>query len=595
MEAGLRSDLKTLWRHVLPHRRRQLTLIAFLMPAAALAELAMLGSLVPFLALLAGQAPKSFSLEMLNTLQRSAISLAGTPLAAAAMLFIIAAVITALLRLALAWQNERFAYGLGHELNLEVQRRLLHQPYLFHVARHSSELISSLDKIEHLALSLILHILQAASAALIGTLILLVLFDVDATSAALACALVVILYGTALGSVRGRLQEYTRIIASGYEQRLQAVQDSLGGIRDIILDRSQEAILARFASLDDRFMRARSNVAVLASAPRFLVETVGLILIALLALVIAGRPGGVLAALPVLGALALGAQRLLPLASQLFGGWASLSVSRPFLADVVELLELPATTDDAPREPCAFEQSISFKNVAFCYPDRATPAVHDINLTILKGQRVALVGPTGSGKSTLVDLLMGLIEPGRGRISIDGVPLTHDRLPAWRAAIAHVPQAIFLTDESIARNIALTAADARPDMARVRKAAQIAQLADFIEGLPNGYDTRIGERGIRLSGGQRQRLALARAIYKETPLLILDEATSALDEATEAAVLSALDELTIEGRTIIIIAHRLSTVAKCDLIFQLEGGTIAREGSFAEIFGTPDSLAETDF
>jgi ABC-type multidrug transport system fused ATPase/permease subunit len=587
-------DLITLWRHVPPHRRRQLLFIALLMPATAVMELAMVGSLIPLLALLANQPPRSFDLEWLNRLQDAAIAAAGDPLMAAALLFIIAAIVTAALRLALAWQSERFAYGWGHELALEVQRRLLHQPYLFHVARHSSELIAALDKVEHLALNLVLHLIQAVSAVLIGAFVLLLLFDLDAVSAALAAVLILGLYAIALGSVRSRLVEYTRVIGSGYELRLQSVQESLGSIRDIILDRSHDAHLARFAKIDERFMRARSNTAMLASAPRFLVETVGLVLIAMLAVFLASRPGGVMAALPVLGALALGAQRLLPLASQLFGGWASLSITRPFLRDVAKLLDLPIIPDDRAPAPWVFTQSIRFENVAFRYPDRVHHAVHDLNLTIARGKRVALVGPTGSGKSTLADLLMGLIEPDAGTIMIDGVPLSHDCLPEWRAAVAHVPQAIFLADDSIARNIALVVPDKEPDMARVRKAADLAQLGSFIDGLPDRYDTRIGERGIRLSGGQRQRLALARAIYKDAPLLVLDEATSALDDVTEAAVLAALDELMIEGRSIVIIAHRLSTIAKCDLVYQLEGGTITRSGTFADVFGQPDSLPETE-
>lgn len=424
---SLRSDLNILWDHVLPRRRRQLSLVALLMPATALAELAMVGSLIPFLARLAGQPLRSYDIGWLNALERWSVDVTGSPLMATAGFFMLAAVVTAALRLALTWQSERFAYGLGHELAVDVQRHLLHQPYLFHISRHSSELISSLDKVEHIAINLILHLIQAASAALIGAVILLVLFDLDATSAALAAILVIALYAVVLGGVRGRLSEYSRIIGAGYERRLQTVQDSLGGIRDVILDRSQETHLRRFAEIDERFMRARSNSAVLASAPRFLVETVGLVLIALLAVVIAGRPGGVMAALPVLGALALGAQRLLPLASQLFGGWASLSLTRPFLADVARLLELPFAAAPA-TEPLNFARSIELKDIAFRYSDRVHNAVQGITLTITKGQRVALVGPTGSGKSTLADLLMGLIEPDAGEISVDGIPLSRDLL-----------------------------------------------------------------------------------------------------------------------------------------------------------------------
>jgi ABC-type multidrug transport system fused ATPase/permease subunit len=403
----------------------------------------------------------------------------------------------------------------------------------------------------------------------------------------LAAVLVLALYAIVLGSIRGRLAKYVAIIGSGYEERLQSAQESLGGIRDVILDQSQRIHVDRFARIDQRFMNARSSTAVLASAPRFLVESIGLSLIALLAVLVAARPGGVLAALPVLGALALGAQRLLPLASQLFGGWASLSVTRPFLADIAKLLDLPIGNGCNRICPQALRREIRFEDVSVRYTGRSNDAVRGLNLAISKGQRIALVGPTGSGKSTLADLLMGLVEPTSGTISVDGETLTAAVLPGWRSAIAHVPQVIFLADDSIARNIAMGVA-AELDMARVRKAADAAQLTAFIDELPGGFDTRIGERGIRLSGGQRQRLALARAIYKDAPVLVLDEATSALDEATESAVLGALDQLTADGRTIVIIAHRLSTVAKCDTVYQLEDGVIVRSGPFAELFGPRD-------
>lgn len=589
-----RADLLTLWGHVSTRRRRQLILVALLMPATALAEMAMVGSLIPFLALLAGQPSRSFEVLWLNSLEQSAAALTGHPLLAAALFFVMAAIAAAALRLALTWHSERFAYGLGHDLALEIQRRLLNQPYLFHISRHSSELIASLDKVEHLVLSFVLQLIQSASALMIGILILWVLFDLDATSAALAAGLVLILYAIASSGVRGRLAANAQIIVSGYDRRLQAMQESLGGIRDVIIDRSQDAHVRHFETINGPFMAARAQSALLSAAPRFLVESLGLILIATLALLVAGRPGGVLAALPILGALALGAQRLLPLASQIFGGWTSLTASRPILADVARLLRLPTRTLGSECEPLPLRDAVRFDKVAFRYPDRPHNAVNGISLEIPKGKRVALVGPTGSGKSTLADLLMGLIEPETGIISIDGTPLTHDRLPAWRAAIAHVPQAIFLADDSIARNIAIGSRTSEPDMERVRRAAGIAQLSAFVEQLPRDYETRVGERGVRLSGGQRQRLALARAIYKNGQLLVLDEATSALDTTTEEAVLAALDELTVEGRTIVIIAHRLTTVAKCDLVYQLEDGAIVRSGSFADVFDKPGALAESE-
>jgi ABC-type multidrug transport system fused ATPase/permease subunit len=309
-------------------------------------------------------------------------------------------------------------------------------------------------------------------------------------------------------------------------------------------------------------------------------------LIALLAVIISGRPGGFLAALPVIGAMALGAQRLLPLINQLYSGWANLTASRPIIAEVAALARLPIQENHEQQSaPMALINSIKFDDVSFQYADRSLPALHNLRLTIPKGARVAIVGPTGSGKSTFADLLMGLIEPNTGWVRIDGVALTDESLGAWRQSIAHVPQAIFLEDASIAENIARGSPGVEKDMMKVRRSAETAQLADFIESLPDGYETQVGERGVRLSGGQRQRLGLARAIYKNAPVLVLDEATNALDEATEASFFRALDQLGAQGRTIIIVAHRRSTIDGCDLILRLDQGRLIFTGSREPLFG----------
>jgi ATP-binding cassette subfamily B protein len=303
--------------------------------------------------------------------------------------------------------------------------------------------------------------------------------------------------------------------------------------------------------------------------PRFLIESAGIVVIAALAMVLASRSGGLIAALPVLGALALGAQRLLPLVQQLFNGWSNVAANKSVIGDVVRRLQLPIPNVVEPGPRLPFERSIEFRGVSFAYGDRVHPAVTGLTFTIPRGSRLALVGPTGSGKSTTADLLMGLLEPESGSILIDGTVLDDDNRRAWRSNVAHVPQMLFVADASIARNIALSA---EIDMARVRDCAALAQLDDFISSLPNGYETRVGERGARLSGGQRQRLAIARAIYKDTPFLLLDEATTALDRDTEAAVLAALERVQDEGRTIVIISHNASTTAGCDLILRLENG-----------------------
>ena len=576
MTTPLGAELKVLFRTMSHNRRRQLVILAFLMPATAVAEMAMVTAIVPFLTHLAGGNGASVDIPLLTGMLNELGNVARTdPLLATAVPFALAVLATAMLRLTQSWISQQFSFGLGKELDVEIQRRLLNQPYLFHLQRHSSELLTSLDKVDFLIFSTALQGIQAISAALVSLFVIAVLLAIDPLSAAFAALLVGGFYGLAMLATRRRLESHARVIRSAFENRLKAAQDSLGGIRDILLDRSQEVRVEHFRAIDVRFMTARAHAAFLVAAPRILVEAVGLALISVLAITIAGRPGGLVTALPILGALALGAQRLLPLMSQLYSGWANLTASRPIIREVSELVSLPIDDDFRDEiERLPLTEAIQLNRVSFEYAERLQPAVRDICLTIPKGTRVAMTGKTGSGKSTLADLLMGLIEPSQGQISVDGIALAGSRLASWRRSVAHVPQAIFLTDDSVATNIALSTPSAKVDMKRVRRAAELAQLSELIESLPEGLDTKVGERGVRLSGGQRQRLALARAIYKDAPMLVLDEATSALDDETEAAVLQTLGRLQAEGCTIVIVAHRRSTITGCDQIFNLDNGRL---------------------
>jgi ABC-type multidrug transport system fused ATPase/permease subunit len=273
----------------------------------------------------------------------------------------------------------------------------------------------------------------------------------------------------------------------------------------------------------------------------------------------------------VLGAVALGAQRVLPLIQQLYQGWSSVLGNRAVVDELSRQLALAIPETSPPRSRLPFKKAIQFTGVGYAYADRSRHAVTGLTFTIPHGARVALVGPTGSGKSTTADLLMGLLEPTEGSIAVDGVELTDANRESWRANVSHVPQILFLADATIAQNIALSG---KVDMDRVREATALAQLDEFIASLPDGFDTVVGERGERISGGQRQRLAIARAIYRDTPLLVLDEATSALDDDTETAVLEALVKLQKQGRTIIIIAHRSRLIAECDCLIRLDKGRV---------------------
>lgn len=571
---GVSPFLRQLHGFMSRSRRRQFYGVVGLMLLGSIAELMAIGAVVPFLAFLAGQVEGRDFLGLTLNLQTTTA------------LFMVAALAAGGIRLALTWCSQRFVLGLAHDLAVEIQRRTLFQPYAFHIARNSSEAIATLQKVQDFASGVLLQVMQALTAGVLSLFIVAALMWVDAGAASIAAVAVIVLYGLVSLVTRKRLRQNSELLGSAYAERVQTIQESLGGIRDVIVDHSQAAHLDQFRRIDGRFAIARANTAFIASAPRFVIEAVGMVVIAALALYLSGREGSLAAAIPIIGALALGAQRLLPMIQQLYQAWTSLTGNRSIMSQVASALELPMDENvEALPTPLPLQSEIRLEHVSFAYPERAVAAVKDISLTIPKGSRVALIGKTGSGKSTLADLLMGLLEPDHGSISIDGVPLTGAKRAAWRQTVAHVPQSIFLADTSIARNISLSSPGQEIDLGRLVEAAKLAQLDSFIETLPDGYETRVGERGVRLSGGQRQRLGIARAIYKDASVLVLDEATNALDPETEAAVMGALAQLGREGRTIIVIAHRSSTIEASDLLIRLVDGRVESAGGVAAPFG----------
>lgn len=586
------AGLRRIYDFMPPGRKRHFFRVLALMLVGALAEIVTIGAVIPFLSLLASQ-PEPRALQGFSALfERLGAQTAGQQLVAATILFMAAALFAAAIRLLLSWSTQSFVLRLGHDLAVEIQRRILLQPYSFHIDRNSSEIIVSLDKVQLLVSGVLLQLMLAATSAFMAVFIMAALVYVEPFTAAAAAAAFGAMYLIVSLFTRRRLARNSATLGAAYQQRVQIIQESLGGIRDVIIDHSQRVYLDAFREIDRRFMSARLTTTFIASAPRFVIEAAGMVVIAAIALVMSGREGGLAVALPILGALALGAQRLLPLMQQVYHGWANFSGNRAVTRQVLELLQLPVVDEPAPADgplPLPFERSLSLTGVGFSYPGLRRAALEDITLTIPRGSCVALVGRTGSGKTTLADLLMGLLQPTAGEIIVDGVALTAQTRRSWQASIAHVPQAVFLADTSIARNIAFGVPATQIDPERVRAAAATAQIDEFVRSLPEGYDTAVGERGIRLSGGQRQRLGIARAVYKDAAVFVLDEATSALDGATEAAVMAALDSLRSQGRTIIIIAHRLSTIEHCELVVRLENGRLADFGAPRQVLARPVS------
>ena len=393
-----------------------------------------------------------------------------------------------------------------------------------------------------------------------------------------------IIYGLISWMSRNRLHLNGQRIAYEQSQVVKALKEGLGGIRDVLLDGTQPAYTKIFSKSVYPLRLAQGDNVFIAGSPRYIMEAFGMVLIAILAYVLSHQAGGIATALPVLGALALGAQRLLPALQQIYASWASITGSYASLADTIDLLTQPISADmlEHKAAPLSFQNTICFNAVGYRYTDHSPWVLEDINLTISKGDTVGIVGSTGSGKSTMLDILMGLLTPTEGEILVDGQSIIDARVGAWQRTIAHVPQSIHLSDTTLAENIAFGVPLIDIDMDLVQEAARKAQISDFIESRADGYKAYVGEHGIRLSGGQLQRIGIARALYKHASVLVFDEATSALDSTTEKSVMDAIQKLN-PNLTILLIAHRLSTVRQCDIIVELEHGRVVAQGTYEQL------------
>lgn len=484
----------------------------------------------------------------------------------------------------LAWQQNKF----NTEVMVNLSRRLftlyLRQPYAFHLQRNSSELIRNIVNEVGYYLNTGLNsgmIIITEGLVLIGIVILLIIME---PVGALGLFLIIGLAGLTFQKLtRNRVSRWGNTRQAHDGLRIKQVQQGLGGVKDVLLLGREADFLNQYNFHNRAQAEASLKMAFLQALPRLWLEVMAVTSIAVLVLLLIAQGRDTESIIPVLALFGAAAFRLLPSIGKILAAAQSVRFGDSVLEMLKSELQLEIHSEDKVKEHTSLVGNIDLKNICFTYATASSPALKNISLTIHKGETVGFIGPSGSGKSSLVDVILGLLHPESGEVLVSEKPI-RDNLRAWQNQIGYVPQSIFLSDDTLRRNIAFGLEADKIDNAAVDRAIQSAQLTQFIQSLPDGLETIVGERGVRLSGGQRQRIGIARALYHNPEVIVLDEATSALDGNTESDVIESINALK-GSKTIIIVAHRLSTVENCDRIFRLESGNLLEAGTPAEILG----------
>jgi ATP-binding cassette, subfamily B, bacterial PglK len=579
--------LERLWRQISRACKIQLAIMILLMVIVAFAEVISIGAIMPFLTVLV-----SPDLIFHHRMAGPIIEIFGVTEAKQLMFpvtiaFVVAVIIANGLRMLLYWLQLHLAYRIGSDFSKNIFEHTLYQPYSTHLEKNSSEIIATIiSKSESIVGQVVLPSMVMMSSVIILLAITVTLVFLNPALTFLGLFSLILTYVLIAKFFKKSISIQGVIINEKSTKLIKVIQESLGGIRDVIIDGTQKAYCRIFQEVDQPLKKAHAAVFAMIGMPRFVIEGLGVCAIAVLAYQLTVGSSVPQATIPILGVLVLCAQRLLPLLQQGYASWTSMHAGKMALADSLTLLESPlpsfASEGNAKVKPMQFFNEIVFSDIRFSYYPNQLPVLNGIHLAIPKGARIGVIGVTGGGKSTLLDLLMGLLSPTHGEILVDGCCLGPEAMPSWQACISHVPQTVYIADATVAENIAFGVSPENINLDEVLIAAQQACIAEVIEALPMKYNTRVGERGARLSGGQRQRIGIARALYKRSQIIIFDEATSALDIETERLVMDSLSDL---GRdlTLVIVAHRLSTLKVCDQIVRLDLGVVKEIISYDDL------------
>jgi ATP-binding cassette subfamily C protein len=588
-QGNMLVGIKTLWVLFEKKERRSMVFLLIMILLLALVEVIGVSSVLPFLSVAA--TPEVVESNKYLQLVKTALGFQQTStflgfLGVSAALLIIFQ--NAFHAFVIAMKT-RFSHRTGSNMSCRLLGNYLYRPYVFFLNENSSNLSKNvLGEAQHVVSGYLTPFLESITDIVVGISIVAVLIAVNPMAAFIGAGTVGIIYGSMFLVVKRSLVSFGRKRMDTNKDRYKAAMESLAGIKDVKLLGKEAYFLERFFATSRIMINATIKIEVIGKIPNYILNAVitgGGVLVLTALLVLSDDFSRFV---PLIGVYAMAGTRLLPRFRELF---AHISKMRAYQAVVELMLEQLQNTSGMEGKsrsyldvkPLQFRNELVLESIGFTYPSGIDKVIKDQTFAIKHNTTVGLVGTTGCGKTTLVDLILGLLRPQSGNIVIDGIPLTEDNLREWQANLGYVPQSIYLSDDSVAANIAFGVPEHLRDMEAVKKAAVTANLAHFIETeLSDGYDTSVKERGLRLSGGQKQRLGIARALYSDPSVLVLDEATSALDGDTESVIMEAIDRLGGQ-KTIIIIAHRLTTLIHADVIHVMEQGRITDSGTYHEL------------
>jgi ABC-type multidrug transport system fused ATPase/permease subunit len=572
--------------------RWQLALLLVLAMFNGLAQVAGVGSIMPFIGVLTNPGLLEENALLRWTHQQFGAPSANTFLVMLGAVVLVTFVLSNVLIAFTQWFTYKFSRWNQYRLSLRLFDAYLRKPYVYHIQHNSADAGKNiLTEAQTFTQQILLAGLQALAFSVSALFISVFLVWLNVLVAAIAIGVIGGAYGVVYLALRRRLQRLGRSRLRANTARFKAASEAFGAIKEIKVAGNEMTFLDRYAVESKRFADAMAAHQIMRNLPQYLIEIVGMGSVLMMVVLLMAMGYETTAITPLVGVYIVAGYRLFPAFQRVYQGVSGLRANTPVVdALYADLADTAMDQDDSganamePLEKLPFRKALELEDVTFTYPGAEHPAVTGVTITIPCGTSVAFVGETGAGKTTLADVIIGLLRPQKGSIIVDGVDLTEENLGRWRANLGYVPQHIYLLDDTVARNIAFGVPEPQINPAALERAARIANIHDFvINELPQGYDTVVGERGIRLSGGQRQRIGIARALYHDPELLVLDEATSALDNATEDAVQKAIEQAA-QAKTLIIIAHRLTTVRNCDLVYVLKKGHLAAEGTYDSLF-----------